>query len=64
MAHGKRAAEWKHTSSLMALLANCHSAKRKFIPAEFDPTVEKPKPIMLDKKQSVDALLKAFIPNG
>jgi hypothetical protein len=28
---------WRHTSSLMALLANCHSSKTKFSPSDFDP---------------------------
>ncbi len=35
---------WRHTSSLMALIANCNSSKKKFSPREFDPYA-KPAPL-------------------
>lgn len=38
------AAEWDHTSLLCALIANCHSAKKKFKPKQFNPFMRTPKP--------------------
>lgn len=45
MAEGRQVAEWGRTSSLMALLANCHRdpkrRSRPFQPADFSPYPER-----------------------
>jgi len=48
MADGRAKAEWGRTSSLMALLANCHRSEESrpapYLPSDFDPTGKKPVP--------------------
>jgi len=63
MAKGQRSAEWSRTSSLMALIANVNSSKRRWSPADLDPTRSKSakKPdVKLPPKESIDTLLKVF----
>lgn len=53
---------WQRTSSLMALLANCHRDPKKrkpYTPADFDPFAEKPKSAPV----GIDAL-RALLPLG
>jgi len=48
MAEARVRDEWRRTSSLMALTANCHSEPKKskaFRPGDFDPFREPDKPI-------------------
>lgn len=44
MANGRRSAEWEHTSSILAILANCHrdskERQKPYTPAEFNPTLD------------------------
>ena len=39
-------ATWETTSLLCALVANCHSAKRKFKPRDFNPYERPTKPVL------------------
>lgn len=54
---GRMTAEWDHTSLLCALIANCHSAKKKFKPKQFNPFMRTPKP-ELDGEQAKEWLRK------
>jgi len=62
MHKGKRESLWAVASSQMALLANCHSTKRRWKPEDFNPVVEKAKPqkVMLNPQESVALLKKVF----
>ena len=62
MAKGRRSAEWSRTSSLMALIANVNSSRKRWSPSDFDPTCKKSKKpdVKLPPKESIDILLKVF----
>lgn len=63
MVKGRRSAEWSRTSSLMALIANVNSSRKRWSPSDFDPTLKKSskKPdVKLPPKESIDILLKVF----
>jgi len=62
MADARQRAEWSRTSLACALLANCHSAKKKFKPDDFSPYKQKPE-VIYDQKLAMKAL-KAFTEKG
>jgi hypothetical protein len=47
MDDARRSAEWDHTASLMALIANCHRDPKRspIVPADFHPFAPKPQPV-------------------
>ena len=68
MAEGRQRADWARTSSLMALVANCHrDAKRSraFRPSDFDPFARSAAAnvVMIDGG-NVELMEKAFTSKG
>ena len=65
MAHGSRQSGWGYLSHLMCLIANVNAAKgKRFKPSEFNPLLQKAKQVTLSPQESIEVLLKVFIPNG
>lgn len=62
MFEGKVSESWNHTSSMMALNANCHRGKnsKDYQSADFHPLVERTRGIKL-KADNID-ILKMFVP--
>ena len=45
MAEGRLRAEWVQTSSIMALMANCHGVQKE--PSDYDPFKQAEPPLMV-----------------
>ena len=56
MAEGRLRAEWKQTSSIMALLANCHGVKKE--PGDYDPFKQAEPPLMVSVGDMKNIFLK------
>ncbi|MBI5866101.1 MAG: hypothetical protein HZB38_16655 [Planctomycetes bacterium] len=65
MAEGRVRDEWRRTSVLLALTANCHRDPKKtkaFRPADFDPFREPEKPIRVDITVLKDVFIDRQMP--
>jgi hypothetical protein len=65
MAEARVRDEWRRTSSLMALTANCHCEPKKskaFRPGDFDPFREPDKPIRVDITVLKDVFIDRQMP--
>lgn len=65
MAEARVRDEWRRTSSLMALTANCHCEPKKskaFRPADFDPFREPDRPIRVDITVLKDVFIDRQMP--
>lgn len=63
MAEAKRRDAWSRTSSLMALLANCHrdpKRTRPFAPGYFDPFTHREQEQRADESVGIE-ILKVFV---
>jgi hypothetical protein len=61
MAEAKRKADWDIASVNLALLANCHSAKKKFKPEDFNPFSQQNKTEVIWDKELAKKALKSFV---
>lgn len=65
MATGHDKARWRHTSAVLALLANCHrdpKSGRTFEPHDFDPHAGKAS--KMGRPRGGIELLKVFLPRS
>lgn len=60
MAEARQKSEWQRTAVACALLANCHSTKKRFTADDFNPYQEKQEKIW-DQKMALEAL-RSFLP--
>lgn len=65
MVKAKRLEQWQHTSSIMALIANCNRDPKKknrpFQPRDFNPYMQKKNVLRLPKKEAFSILKTVFI---
>ncbi len=65
MAEGRSRDEWARTSSLLAMIANCHRDPKKtraFKPADFDPFATPTRPIKVGVGVLKDVFLHGKMP--
>lgn len=63
MAEARQREQWNHTSSLLALLANCHRDPKKtrpYKPAQFHPHPTKPRPT-IKPRADIRQLKQVFV---
>jgi len=63
MAEARRRAEWKHTSSIMALIANCNLDPKaeRLTPADFDPYEARRRQARPKEKMPITILRDIFL---
>lgn len=65
MRDGRDKAQWRHTSSLICVLAQIHAPKgKRYKPDEFNPWVTKGSPHKFGLTKDTISLLKVFVDGG
>lgn len=62
MGEGLGRAQWQHTSSILAMLANCNRGKhgRPYSPADFDPYDREPGEVIEVTPETIGTMKQAF----